>query len=175
MKRKPISGEPRSISDDDLCAQCHDCEYRPGEMSGCSENWPGLKDDDGYVQTCGKFRRRDLTNCRPQAFASFVQPAKVEGRNGAAKEQSTSGTAKTIVLTPTWAGVMPILIAAIQNGTSEGEQAARQELGRMAQVLDNMGGSLKRVKQYDAEMVAAERVPDGNDYNEVLRLLEIAG
>ena len=49
MELKPIPGEPRSISDDDLCALCHDCEYRPGGMSGCSENWPGLKDDDGYV------------------------------------------------------------------------------------------------------------------------------
>lgn len=73
MKLKPISGEPRSISDDDLCAQCHDCEYRPGEMSGCAENWPGLKDGDGYVQTCGKFRRRDLTNRVPQCFASLGQ------------------------------------------------------------------------------------------------------
>lgn len=72
---KPIrfSGGVKSISDDDLCAQCHDCAYRPGEMSSCSENWPGLGDGDGYVQTCEKFRFLDPTNRRPHYFASFIE------------------------------------------------------------------------------------------------------
>lgn len=75
MQSKSITvpGGVKSISDDDLCAECHDCHYRPGEMSSCAENWPGLEDKDGYVQTCEKFRRLDCTNRRPQCFASFVQ------------------------------------------------------------------------------------------------------
>lgn len=28
------------------------CNYRPGEMSACTLNWPGKQDSDGYVQQC---------------------------------------------------------------------------------------------------------------------------
>lgn len=82
MELQPIShsGGVKSISDDDLCAQCHDCNYRPGEMSGCDEKWPGLENGDGYVQTCAKFRRLDLTNRLPQCFASFSEELK-DARN----------------------------------------------------------------------------------------------
>lgn len=59
MELKPISfsGGLKSISDDDLCATCRNCQYRPGEMSGCGKDWPGLEDQDGYVQECTKFVR----------------------------------------------------------------------------------------------------------------------
>lgn len=74
METKPIShcGGLKSISDDDLCSECHDCSFRPGELSGCAENWPGLEDSDGYVQTCAKFRQLDLTNQSLRPFASFA-------------------------------------------------------------------------------------------------------
>lgn len=49
------SNGTKSISDDDLCATCRNCDYRPGDMSGCSLTWPGLEDADGYVQKCTKF------------------------------------------------------------------------------------------------------------------------
>ncbi len=57
MELKPISfsGGVKSISDDDLCATCRNCQYRPGELSGCIKDWPGLEDQDGYVQQCGQF------------------------------------------------------------------------------------------------------------------------
>lgn len=42
----------RLVSDDDLCATCTNCNYRPGELSSCSVNWPALIDADGYVQQC---------------------------------------------------------------------------------------------------------------------------
>lgn len=81
MELKPInfSGGIKSISDDDLCAECHNCNYRPGEMSGCDKDWPGFEDDDGYVQTCEQFRRLDLTNRQPHCFASFVEDQKAAG------------------------------------------------------------------------------------------------
>lgn len=50
-----FSGGVKSISDDDLCATCKNCDYQPGEMSGCSLNFPGLEDADGYVQECTEF------------------------------------------------------------------------------------------------------------------------
>lgn len=49
------SGGLKSVSDDDLCASCGQCQYRPGEMSGCQVSWPGLEDTDGYVQKCIQF------------------------------------------------------------------------------------------------------------------------
>lgn len=55
--RRPItfSGGMKSISDDDLCAGCKSCQYHPGEMSGCAQQWPGHEDKDGYVQVCAEF------------------------------------------------------------------------------------------------------------------------
>lgn len=50
-----FSGGKKSISDDDLCAGCSNCDYCPGELSGCKLDWPGLEDRDGYVQQCVKF------------------------------------------------------------------------------------------------------------------------
>ena len=44
-----------SISDDDLCATCRRCAYHPGDMSGCSEHFPGLFNRDGYVVECGEY------------------------------------------------------------------------------------------------------------------------
>lgn len=59
MELKPISfsGGVKSVSDDDLCAACLNCQYRPGGMSGCDKGWPGMEDEDGYVQECSQFKR----------------------------------------------------------------------------------------------------------------------
>lgn len=46
------SGGLKSISDDDLCASCAHCKYRPGDMRSCDQNWPGLENSDGYVIHC---------------------------------------------------------------------------------------------------------------------------
>lgn len=45
-----------SISDDDLCATCQRCNYNPGEISGCSLDFPGERDEDGYVVACVEIR-----------------------------------------------------------------------------------------------------------------------
>lgn len=45
----------KSISDDDLCATCSNCQYQAGELSGCSQGWPGTSDADGYMQECTSF------------------------------------------------------------------------------------------------------------------------
>jgi hypothetical protein len=45
---------------------------------------------------------------------------------------------KTIDLTPTWRGVIPILIAVLESGTEAGQQSAREELHRMASILDGV-------------------------------------
>ena len=57
MELRPITfsvfcGVTKSISDDDLCASCLNCQYNPGENSTCAKGWPGFEDLDGYVQSC---------------------------------------------------------------------------------------------------------------------------
>ena len=37
---------------------------------------------------------------------------------------------------PSWAGVLPILLAVLENGTEEGRRIARAELRRMADAAD---------------------------------------
>lgn len=46
--------------------------------------------------------------------------------------------ARTIDLSPTWPEAVEILIAALENGTSSGQAAARAEFRRMAQTLDRL-------------------------------------
>jgi len=85
-------------------------------------------------------------------------------------------TEKVVIdLTPCWRSVMPALLAVIQDGTPEGKRSATQELRRMAQLLDTIGESFKRAKEYDRAMNAAEKPPTGDDYNALLSLLGIAG
>jgi hypothetical protein len=49
----------RSISDDDLCATCAHCSYRPGNLSGCSKDFPAVFADggprDGYAVSCDDY------------------------------------------------------------------------------------------------------------------------
>ena len=53
---------------------------------------------------------------------------------------------ETIDLTPTWSGILPGLLAVIENGTGEGRQMARVELARMAQAADKYNELAKATK-----------------------------
>lgn len=44
--------------------------------------------------------------------------------------------AGTIDLTPTWSGILPVLIALIRDGNEAGQASAMLELNRMAQLAD---------------------------------------
>lgn len=41
-----------------------------------------------------------------------------------------------IDITPSWAGVLPLLLAVIEDGTDSGRQLATKELQRMAEAAD---------------------------------------
>lgn len=45
----------QSISDDDLCADCVYLQYNPGNESVCTREWPGTKDEDGYIDNCDRY------------------------------------------------------------------------------------------------------------------------
>ena len=49
--------------------------------------------------------------------------------------------AETIDLTPTWAQILPALLAVVQDGTPEGQRAAVTELQRMAQAADRLNAA----------------------------------
>lgn len=48
-----------------------------------------------------------------------------------------------IDMTPTWAAIMPALIAALENGTGEGRTMARGELERLAREVDALNARAK--------------------------------
>lgn len=55
-------------------------------------------------------------------------------------------TAETIDMTPTWAAVLPIYIACLEDGTEAGKRAAREELARMAAAADRWNALAKDMK-----------------------------
>ena len=66
---------------------------------------------------------------------------------------------QSVDVTPSWRGIMPALIAALQAGTAEGQAIAREELGRLAAAVDaaNQSG---RDAAARAEREAEERAAD---------------
>lgn len=63
MNMQPVtfSSGVKSISDDDLCATCRHCDYQPGDLSGCYQGWPGLEDQNQYVQQCSRYEQQVRT------------------------------------------------------------------------------------------------------------------
>ena len=55
--------------------------------------------------------------------------------------------ARYIDLTPTWREAALIIAAALENGTGKGRDAARQELFRMAEILDQLIAERKKEDQ----------------------------
>lgn len=45
----------RSISDDDICATCARCAYKPGELSSCALNFPGSLSEGDYIDGCAHY------------------------------------------------------------------------------------------------------------------------
>jgi len=106
-----------------------------------------------------------------------------------------TGGVKTIDLTPTWAGILPGLIAALQDGTATGQKIAREELAKMARLADERnrfatrlatagpGGKAESVDAainalWDVATAANEMwqaLPDGDGKQEVRDTLAAAG
>jgi len=53
-------------------------------------------------------------------------------------------TTDTIDITPTWVGILPALLAVIQNGTPQGRAAATEELQRLAATVDAMNAAARK-------------------------------
>ena len=57
-------------------------------------------------------------------------------------ESSMSNQNQVIDITPTWSGVMPILLAGYENGSEVGRKAAESELYRLAKMMDEIAASM---------------------------------
>jgi hypothetical protein len=51
---------------------------------------------------------------------------------------------ETIDMTPTWAAILPMLLAAYEDGTPKGRKIALEELQRMAAICDRAVDAQKR-------------------------------
>lgn len=58
--------------------------------------------------------------------------------------------------TPTWAGLMPGLVAALQNGGPLGQTIAREELLRLAGAVDAMNAANKAARDNAPDVESAE-------------------
>lgn len=89
---------------------------------------------------------------------------------------------ETIDLTPSWAGVMPVLLACLEDGTEEGKKIARKELTRLASLMDSMNergrtlrGLIDTANKLDKRLDDPRgdgsgddaQPPTGDDYNEL--------
>lgn len=54
---------------------------------------------------------------------------------------------KTLDLTPTWTAVLPLLLEALEKGTEEGKDIARDELKNMAKAADQWNDHVRNAKQ----------------------------
>ena len=84
-------------------------------------------DKDGDVRNCGEF-----------ATVAEAEQAVANAGFPLAEVETEYRNPLTIDLTPTWAGVLPILIAGIENGNAEGRKIAIEELKRMAGAADSV-------------------------------------
>lgn len=50
---------------------------------------------------------------------------------------------ETIDMPPTWQGVLPILLASLEDGTHKGKEIARKEFANMAKAADKWNAYVK--------------------------------
>lgn len=71
--------------------------------------------------------------------------------------------AKTIDITPTWEGVLPIFLAAYTQGTFEGRKAAQEELVRMARIADDAVAT-KKARDEAIKIVGGQPMVKGDTH-----------
>ncbi len=59
------------------------------------------------------------------------------------RQQHQEEAGEVILVTPTWEGVLPMLLAVMRDGTAEGRRSAAGELRRMAQAADRFNAIAK--------------------------------
>lgn len=78
---------------------------------------------------------------------------------------------ETFDLTPTWRGMIRVLILGLTNGTPEAQRSSQQELERMAGALDAASERIANCHRYSAALNALEIVPNGDDFSKLFDML----
>lgn len=73
-------------------------------------------------------------------------------------QTAPKSAAMTLDLTPTWAAIMPALVAALQHGTPEGQRLAAAELESLAAKVDAMNRAAKAWADLAADLAEARDV-----------------
>ena len=80
--------------------------------------------------------------CYESDIAEAYESGKAMFRVGLARP-AEAAPVRTIDATPTWAGILPMLRLAIENGTAEGRAIAWEEIARMARAADKWNAATK--------------------------------
>jgi len=70
----------------------------------------------------------------------------------------------SIDLTPTWEGILPLLLTGYAEGTPEGQRLAREELSRLARIADANADVTERSAIAVALALLADAIEGGNDH-----------
>lgn len=65
--------------------------------------------------------------------------------------------AEYIDCTPTWAGILPVILTALRDATPEGQRMAGEELRRMARLADQVGDMARELEEAEARYGRADR------------------
>ena len=101
--------------------------------------------DAGRYAMASHFPSRAEAEAAAEATAAHARAAEAEAAADAAEAEAAQPV--TLDLTPTWAGLMPALIAALQNGTAEGQTMARAQLMSLAAQADAINAADKAERQ----------------------------
>jgi len=114
----------------------HLADYRAAFVAECRERDSGGAPASQPVD----YAMNDGTN----SAGAPAAPLKLDNAEALSAQ---AAPVRTIDLTPTWAAVLPLLIAGLENGTATGRKIAREELQRMAAMADKYVAAQKALSE----------------------------
>lgn len=89
-----------------------------------------------------------ITEARPVRIAGGIAESGMT-------EEPAPAAVRYIDATPTWAAILPALLAAVTDGTAEGQRIARAELARMARAADSAVAAAQSLKEREDDLKTA--------------------
>lgn len=131
----PVCGGETAYSDG--FRNCLDCDYsdRPAEADEQGAETV-RRDSVEYHAGRAAWQAGEGSAANPYPKSDRTDSRAARWTLGHLEASRESGKVETIDATPTWAAILPILCAALENGTDEGRRIARAELQRMAALAD---------------------------------------
>ncbi len=86
-------------------------------------------------------------------------------------------------VTPTWIGILPIILTALRDATPEGQRIAGEEIRRMARLADSLGDAVREAEEWerlyadakrDLDICLAALIDIEDEYNDPLEVARAA-